>query len=471
MPLLARCFCTSFGCNGALISTATKHSHEREDLHSTTVDLQSRHVRVNVPLGQAFTGPVSPQYTVSLHEPAPSLPSRVLFEDPPRASSSAVEQEMLDHGVLTGEDINILTFGSELPDLGPHFHSPEALHTAIDHYAAHNAAAAAGARQLTSHAAHTLSRDPQQRMIDRQVLLVWEEGLTCLDTADGGEAEAESDAELGEPDEDVDIDEPNQEQDDADLTDNAHTVLGPLASEWDEDNPDLFLIDKGFSHNNDNDLSSMPPHLIVIYALVTWLHLQWHLPRAACNALLAIITCVLAFVAPHVAAPFVTLQLATRVLSLDIPIHILPCCPSCCEVYPPAESLHSHEMCVGCEVPLFLPATTKQGNQRKMRVPRVKYPYLPLSQQLKSIIKVPGVEQLLDAWRTKTRTPGRYTDIFNGAMCRTKLQDPAGQPFEQFASAIAKGTAYALQLRRLSASPIGMPMRQMRQLYQPRLWI
>jgi hypothetical protein len=59
----------------------------------------------------------------------------------------------------------------------------------------------------------------------------------------------------------------------------------------------------------------------------------------------------------------------------------------------------------------------------------VKYPYLPLSEQIASILRVPGVEALLDEWRKKPRKTGEYIDIFDGSICRTKLQAPDGSLF------------------------------------------
>jgi hypothetical protein len=71
---------------------------------------------------------------------------------------------MLDHGCLTGEDLDIMTFGSSLPNIGPNFHSPEVLLHAVDHFSNYNAATAAAAQPLTSYEAHHLPAvDPEQR--------------------------------------------------------------------------------------------------------------------------------------------------------------------------------------------------------------------------------------------------------------------------------------------------------------------
>jgi hypothetical protein len=196
-----------------------------------------------------------------------------------------------------------------------------------------------------------------------------------------------------------------------------------------EDDPDPFITDNDFVGSLDTDLSHVPPHLLTTYALVTWLHLQFHLLRAACNVLLAVLACLLLAISPGIKTPFVTLQSLNRVLGVDAPILTLPVCPVCCNVYPPASSRLSHDECTDCNVPLFLPSQTKCGNDHSMKTPIVKYPYLPLSEQIKSMLKIPGLEAILDGWRLKPRSVGTYMDIFDGDMCHKKLKDPDGHLF------------------------------------------
>lgn len=82
-----------------------------------------------------------------------------------------------------------------------------------------------------------------------------------------------------------------------------------------------------------------------------------------------------------------------------------------------------------CNIPLFLPDTTKRGFLQANKIPCVKYPYLPLLVQIRSILTIPGVEETLDRWRSKPQTPGQYTDIFDGDMCRLNLKAPNGRLF------------------------------------------
>jgi len=194
-----------------------------------------------------------------------------------------------------------------------------------------------------------------------------------------------------------------------------------------EDDPNPFLVDHTV-HNTSN-IQHIPHHLLVIYVVVSWLHLRFALPRIACNALLVILAHLLTFVDPTLTTPFITLQSATRTLGLDPTIQILPICPNCREVYPSAGSKHVQETCTACKVPLFRSDQTKRGNQRVNKIPLVKYPYLPLSDQITSVLKVPGVEAILDEWRTKPRALGVYTDIFDGNVCRLGLKAPDGKLF------------------------------------------
>jgi len=64
-----------------------------------------------------------------------------------------------------------------------------------------------------------------------------------------------------------------------------------------------------------------------------------------------------------------------------------------------------------------------------MKHPIIKYPYLPLSAQIESLLKVPGVEVLLDDWRKKPQKLGKYGDIFDGDVCHIKLRAPNGTLF------------------------------------------
>ncbi|KIO00208.1 hypothetical protein M404DRAFT_153377 [Pisolithus tinctorius Marx 270] len=217
----------------------------------------------------------------------------------------------------------------------------------------------------------------------------------------------------------------------ADETDHAHNaevVDGPPHPSIDEDDPDPFLIDEEVRSDN-LDLADILEHITVIHALVSWLHLQFHLPCIACNALLAILTLLLFLLNPTATSPFTTLQSRNCLLGVNRPIHTLLVCPNCHDVYPLALSPHCHDTCTSCHIELFLPGQTLHGNTRMLKTPVIKYPYLPLSEQIVSILKIPGIEATLDEWQDKPQKPGMYMDIFNSNICHMKLKGPNGNLF------------------------------------------
>lgn len=77
-----------------------------------------------------------------------------------------------------------------------------------------------------------------------------------------------------------------------------HTVLPP--SEPTEDDTDPFLVDQQPVHPITN-ISELPKHLLAIYTIVSWLHIQFNLPQVACNALLEILVCLVIFFSTQLA--------------------------------------------------------------------------------------------------------------------------------------------------------------------------
>ena len=80
--------------------------------------------------------------------------------------------------------------------------------------------------------------------------------------------------------------------------------------------------------------------------------------------------------------------------------------------------------CIACKTLLFLSDQMKWGTSHTIKTPRIKYPYLPLSDQITSLLKIPGIKALLDQWRAKPWNPSKYSDIFNRSMCHLKLRAP-----------------------------------------------
>jgi hypothetical protein len=71
---------------------------------------------------------------------------------------------------------------------------------------------------------------------------------------------------------------------------------------------------------------------------------------------------------------------------------------------------------------------TNRRNKHKERTPVLKYPYLSISEQLSALLKVPGMEETLEAWRKIPRVPGLKKDIFDGDVTKG-LKGPDGKPF------------------------------------------
>ena len=168
---------------------------------------------------------------------------------------------------------------------------------------------------------------------------------------------------------------------------------------------------------------------------------------AACNALLCIFACFLTVLLPQLKVLFITLQSATNALRLDPPVSLLPVCPQCLDVYPAAGSLHTQDSCLTCSINLFLPDKTKRGKDRANKIPYIKYPYLSLSQQIQSLLAIPGLKNALDEWQIKLHTPGQYQDIFDGDMCRSKLKDPDRKLFFSNSTGETKGPHGELRIR------------------------
>ncbi|KAF8431670.1 hypothetical protein L210DRAFT_984740 [Boletus edulis BED1] len=97
----------------------------------------------------------------------------------PHSTFPILHQSHLVLSNRTQEDLDIQVHGSSLPNLGPNFHSPEALLDAVDYYIHANALTVNGARPLNWYFAHMLPLDPEQWMIRRQIKRFSEEIQTA----------------------------------------------------------------------------------------------------------------------------------------------------------------------------------------------------------------------------------------------------------------------------------------------------
>ncbi|KAG2052107.1 hypothetical protein BDR06DRAFT_1009810 [Suillus hirtellus] len=194
---------------------------------------------------------------------------RFEFPDPHQISKLPVEEEMLNYGFLTGEDLDIMTHGNELPNLGPNFHSLEAMLDTVNHFKDYNAHTAADVCSLTSYLAHNLPHDPElhgmQCKFEHTFKQMQEEENYTNTHSDGADVHSNED-------EDAKID-----VDAGAKCDNEDTEV-LVTVEPEEDTPDPFMPEEGTTVDLYTNYQDVPPHLLTIYAVVSWLHLQFHVP-------------------------------------------------------------------------------------------------------------------------------------------------------------------------------------------------
>jgi hypothetical protein len=365
MHTTSRCSCEK--CNGTLISNQTKLNHQRKQLKTKTISEQLQRMRKFLPAAQNSAGPSSL---------VPSGPSHLRL--PPGISAP---------------------FSNDISDPPDTLYEPGSL-----------APASILASDLD---------DFTNVVYDTTPGLGFLSGVVNINP----EYIHEDDDQFA--DEDTTFN-------DADLGDEGDHLIspGPLVSDPSKDNPNPFVVEppdkQGIGELQEPKISAP---LLIVYTMITWLHLQFHLPYVACNAVLTFLALLFRFFELATVPPFITLRSATRALGIDPRIELLAVCPKCWGVYPSSGSRHVQEKCTACDTPLFLPEHMREGNHCTIKIPVIKYPYLPLFDQIVSILKNPGIKVLLDDWRTKPRNSGEYGDIFDGRMCRLKLRALDGSLF------------------------------------------
>lgn len=178
-------------------------------------------------------------------------------------------------------------------------------------------------------------------------------------------------------------------------------------------------------------LDSTPTPLYLLYILVSWLHTQFHLPFLACNAVLTVVFFILqtAGVLLHPEMPlYYTLGTVLSHTGVEPTFTVLPVCPTCLEVYPitTAQDL----ACTVCGSPLFRSRRRLDRTRTEdiATQPLLRYATKTLESQLRDILNVPGMEEVLEEWRSRPRSPGEMVDIFDGDVCKT-IPGPDGRPF------------------------------------------
>jgi hypothetical protein len=197
----------------------------------------------------------------------------------------------------------------------------------------------------------------------------------------------------------------------------------------DENNPDPFQYEPEPIRSPPTAAEVHPnPAVYILYLLVLWMHTQFHLPFRACSALLAVVA--LAFQAsgtPIDPPIYTTLPSVITHLDAEPSFRVCPVCPKCITPYPASTTTDAH--CTKCEHPLFRPApTSSQKRHTQNRQPYLKFPMKSLEEQIIDMLAIPGVEDVMDAWRKKKRIPGEFNDIFDGDVCK-ELPGHDGLPF------------------------------------------
>lgn len=162
----APCWCKTAGCDGLHVSYRRRRMHREQDLRRRAQQPYKRpdpnllSVAPNEVMPHAVTEPLLPSWQPPI-EPFPDLSH---FPSP--SSSSAVEQEMLDHGTMSMADLHL---DVPLPSLPPGLHSGDMLQECVDHFEVHNAITRTNATTLTATVAHsTPPLTPLEKQLQRQ---------------------------------------------------------------------------------------------------------------------------------------------------------------------------------------------------------------------------------------------------------------------------------------------------------------
>ncbi|KZP21905.1 hypothetical protein FIBSPDRAFT_739745 [Athelia psychrophila] len=198
-----------------------------------------------------------------------------------------------------------------------------------------------------------------------------------------------------------------------------------------ENSPDPFRGDGTTTADPFRSRSSIHPDqgVYMLYALVAWLHTQFHLPFRACNAMLVIAALIIQSFGIAVSAPVsTTLPTVLKKLGVEPAIRVHPVCPKCLEVYP--DSKDTPAVCPICQTNIFKTGRTHTGRERteQDREPELRYATRSLASQMAEIVSLPGMEDELDEWRKKARKAGEYDDFFDGAISR-ELKGHDNKPF------------------------------------------
>ncbi|EDR12040.1 uncharacterized protein LACBIDRAFT_324415 [Laccaria bicolor S238N-H82] len=180
-----------------------------------------------------------------------------------------------------------------------------------------------------------------------------------------------------------------------------------------ENNPDLFFCVQEDAHDQlCQKPSDVHPEgdVYLLYMLVTWLHLQFHVPVHACTVIIHVVGLIIRAFGHTINPPLIT--------TLN---HIM----SKLDVEPVFDILPSS----------FMP-----------RVPQDTTLCSPSSLSVQEFRITTSLEEELDAWGALPRTPGKMGDIFDGEVTKS-LPAPDGSPFFRNQPGDEKGPNGELHIR------------------------
>ncbi|KAJ2976688.1 hypothetical protein NUW54_g11528 [Trametes sanguinea] len=178
------------------------------------------------------------------------------------------------------------------------------------------------------------------------------------------------------------------------------------------------------------------PAVMLAMLLVAWLHIIAHLPFRFCDVVLTVIGYILAEAGQSSLVPAIrtTLTSCLSATQLEPRFCTYPTCPECLKVYPESVAEDPHACCTSCghalfEVPSESPPRRKRRRARHAKAkPLLRTPAKSLTEQLALLLKEPGFEDALSAWRKRARSPDILNDFFDGAISH-ELLGPDGKPF------------------------------------------
>ena len=166
----------------------------------------------------------------------------------------------------------------------------------------------------------------------------------------------------------------------------------------------------------------------IMLLFTSWAHVAYHVPVKVLEVLLKILQGIfitLESIAEAAEAP-TSLKTSFKWLGLEDTFQVLPMCILCRRIFND-DDLTANSVCTYCDKPLFKEVIKRGGKNR--HVPILQFPFRSLSSQLPEFLNREGVEDALDAWRSRSRSAdGTLRDIMDGQVWQ-ELKDPDGNLF------------------------------------------